>query len=238
MYELDKTWRIEEAKIELLSTDFYDSISASLKEGLTALSNCTISEIICLGLGRIGECLIPRFQFALLLCLYDIYKVKISVFDPVFTDEEKCILKHFNCNILTENLEGKYKVKDKYILFYLPHCPKQLTNNLLWANWGLNLTYCVIISNSFNTIIENTSKRELRESGQYISNIIPYTLELAIINSFKYYEVFNDLAIHIFPFEKLNIISDDIWNFTNEPKYSDADIEFIRNCVEENLKLT
>ncbi|CAH0553050.1 unnamed protein product [Brassicogethes aeneus] len=220
--------RIDDAKSELITTDFFDSVLASLREGLTILSTNKISEIICLGLGRIGECLISRYQFALVLLLRDNLQAELSFFDPVFTNSEISLLKHYASNVLTQNLEGKYRANNKHILFYLPHCPKQLSNNLLWCNWGLDLNYCIILSNSFNQIIDNTSKRELEKSGQYISNITPYTVELAIVNNFKYFEIFNDLAIHIFPINKLNLITKDFWNVSLEPKYTDEDVEFIR----------
>ncbi|KAJ8985706.1 hypothetical protein NQ317_014355 [Molorchus minor] len=44
--------RISEAKRELLSSDLFDSVKASLNEGLSALNNPEIFEIICLGLGK------------------------------------------------------------------------------------------------------------------------------------------------------------------------------------------
>ena len=39
-------------------------------------------------------------------------------------------------------------------LFYMPHCGKPLYNNLLWANWGMQLNQLVIIGNSFSNICE------------------------------------------------------------------------------------
>lgn len=171
-----------------------------------------------------------RYQFALLLCLKELCDVKVHVYDPVFRETEQLILKQLDCNILKRNLEGKYRNKNcNTTLFLLPHCPKQLSNNLLWANWGLNLSRCLVISNSFTQIVENTPKRFLIKSAEYISNILPYTLELAVINSFKYYNVFNDMAIHVFPMENIRLISTDFWHFNEEPVYSEDDIEFITN---------
>lgn len=217
-----------------MATDLFDSVTALLKEGLLTLKNPLISEIICFGLGKFGECTIARFQFALLLCLKELYNVDIYVYDPIFSEHDIGLLNHFNINILEENSEGKYKIKnEKTTLFYLPHCAKQLTNNLLWANWGLHLNYCIIVSNSFNRIVENSSIKTLIESAEYISKITPYVHELAIINSFKYYEVFNDTSIHVFP--RLNLIYPDFWENRPEPKYLDEDIEFITSRVNKLL---
>lgn len=214
-----------------MESDIYASTRASLREGLEILSHPKVTKIICLGLGKIGECIIPRYQLALLLCLRDLLcNVEVQVYDPVFCQVERDILREFNCVVLSENCEGKYVVDGcETTVFYLPHCPKQLSNNLLWANWGLGLSKCVIISNSFSSIIENTPTRLMSETGQYISKISPYVTELAVINTFKFFEVFNDTAIHIFPQKDLIFISEEFWNRDNQIQYSDDDEEFITN---------
>lgn len=194
------------------------------------MGNPEIKEIICLGLGHIGERIISRYQLALLLCLKNTYNTTVYVHDPIFSETEKQILKTLGLLVLEDNKEGKYKVRsDAVSIFYLPHCPKQLTNNLLWINWNLNLKNCVLIANSFTNIIENSTKRILTESASYILNISPYTVELPVINTFKYFEVFNDTAIHIFPTKKLNLIPCDFWNNNLEPVYRANEVEFITN---------
>ncbi|XP_044262199.1 SRR1-like protein [Tribolium madens] len=220
--------RIHEAKSEINSSDLFASAVASLREALTTLSNPNIKEIICFGLGRIGECMISRYQLGFLLCLKDLHNAEVKIYDPVFTETDRWLLRQFQCEILTENSEGKYRVGDKHTtIFYMPHCPKQLTNNLLWANWGLNLNSCIIIANSFNSIIENSPKRVLNQN-QYLVNIFPHVLELAVINSFRFFEIFNDTAIHIFPWNKIKLLSDDFWEVGAEPSYDDDDVEFVR----------
>lgn len=213
-----------DAKLEIGTSDIFESLIASLKEGLSNLESQIVTKIVCFGLGKIGECLISRYQFALLLCLKDFYEVDIQVYDPIFSAADINVLEYFEVSLLEENLEGKYKVHGKNVLFYLPHCPKQLSNNLLWANWGLTLSHCIIISNSFNSIIENSSSKILKANAEYISRICPYTLELPVINSFKYFEIFNDTAVHFFP--KLNMLPQDLWDQFTEPVYLE-DIEFV-----------
>lgn len=213
-----------DAKKEISESDIFESLIASLREGLETLESQTISEIICFGLGKIGECSISRYQLALLLCLKDLFKVNVQVYDPIFSTLDINILKVFEVSIIENNSEGKFKVSDKNVLFFLPHCPKQLSNNLLWVNWGLSLKNCIIIANSFNGIIESSSSRTIKACAEYISRICPYTLELPMINSFKYFEVFNDTAIHCFP--KLNLLPQDIWDQCPEPVYLE-DNEFI-----------
>lgn len=164
------------------------------------------------------------------MCFRDKLDIKVFVQDPVLWKIEDEILNDLNCEVLKNNLEGKYKVETCAKIFYLPHCPKQLTNNLLWSNWGLNLKNCIIISNSFCTLTENLTKRQLIHDANYISDILPHTLELAVINSFKYFDVFNDTAIHIFPLNKISLLSTDFWENREEPSYND-NIEFIKNIT-------
>ncbi|XP_050507141.1 SRR1-like protein [Diabrotica virgifera virgifera] len=131
---------------------------------------------------------------------------------------------------LLDIYRGKYSINtNKTVLFYMPHCLKQLTNNLLWANWGLNLGHCVVVSNSFHKIIESNSTRHVVECANYITKILPYVFEVAIINTFKYYEVFSDMAVHVFP--KMNLVCPDAWENHQEPSYKQNDVEFVSKTV-------
>ncbi|XP_066251097.1 SRR1-like protein [Euwallacea similis] len=229
--------RISELKTELLTTDLFQSVSALLNEALRDLGKPKITQIICLGLGKISELIVARYQLALLLCLRDMLEVELLAADPAFNSSDLDILKHFNINVQDKNIEGKYYVNNYNgtVLFYLPHCPKQLMNNLLWSNWGLSLSKCIIIGNSFNGIVDSTSKWKLSKSAQYISKILPYVLELAFVNNFKFFEVFNDTSIHIFPMKKLNLLTEEFWIEHTEPEYSDSDVEFIRKTMDNKL---
>ncbi|XP_060525836.1 SRR1-like protein [Cylas formicarius] len=221
--------RVIQAKEELVTTDFFESVTASLREGLQTLDGKKFDEIICLGLGRVSQLLVSRYQLALLLCLRELYGVQVRASDPIFNEHDKILLDYFDVSVVDENLEGKYRAASGSVtLFYLPHCSRQLTNNLLWSNWGLNLNSCAIIANSFNQIVESRVGRwEVNESAGYIARICPYVLELAVINSFKYYEVFNDTAVHFFPWNRLKLISEDFWERNPEPAYDLTDLEFI-----------
>lgn len=189
-----------------------------------------MKKIVCFGLGKIGECTISRYQLALLLCFKELYEAEAQVYDPVFCQSEIEVLRESGCVVLGENSEGKYRVKDgETTLFFLPHCPLSLSNNLLWANWGLQLSRCVVIANSFTDLLERKPSRYMNEFARYISNISPYVTELPIINNFKFYEVFHDTAIHVFPPKAITLISKDFWCDRSEPNYPDDEADFIAN---------
>ena len=77
---------------------------------------------------------------------------QVSVFDPAHSDLERSVLGLLGLEVLETNCEGRFEVPDDdpVQLFYLPHCPKQLSNNLLWANWSAEkLQKLVLVGNSF-----------------------------------------------------------------------------------------
>lgn len=158
--------------------------------------------------------------------------------EPILTNIEIEILKLLNCNVYDENLEGKYSVTvsdiNKKILIFLPHCPKQLTNNLLWKNWSLNLCNLILINNSFKAICSMPT-RFIIEDASYLIRILPYINEYPLVE-FKYQDIFNDLSIHTFPLERLNNLSAEFWMDCDEPKYNEH-IEFITTDLISKLSL-
>ncbi|CAG2060986.1 unnamed protein product, partial [Timema podura] len=203
-------------------------IDTATAESVSLVEGSTISKILCYGLGNYTQCVSARYQLALLLLLKQHTTAKVFVYDPVFTALECQLISSFGCQLLPLNEEGKHTIdKDEVTLAYLPHCSKQLINNFLWANWGLGLKDCIIFGNSFSKIIDTQLKSILNSSARYILDIFPYTEELSIANSFKYTDIFNDLAISVFPIKKLSSVKRDFWVPRENPKYCDSDTEFI-----------
>lgn len=194
------------------------------------LRNKQVKEIICLGIGRIGDCSIARHQLAFISSIgkrFDIPVVKF--FDPILVQKEKEALGILNYEVLTENNEGKYSA-DHPTLFYLPHCPKQITNNLLYANWNpAGLQNLILICNSFKSIVDTTPERLLRPNAHFILESSALVTEKVIENSFKFTDIFNDFSIHSFDSEKLNASPSTFWNSKPEPNYSEDDLELILN---------
>lgn len=141
---------------------------------------------------------------------------------------EKSILTELNCKTYSINLEGKLLIDHLPTLLYLPHCPKQLTNNLLWRNWNSTALQHVklLIGNSFESIIESTPERFLQQDAEYLLKLFPHTKEIKLPNNFRHTDIFNDLSIHCFDIDK---VPADIWSQNTEPKYLDSCIELITN---------
>lgn len=189
----------------------------------------TNSQILCFGLGRFSSCSTSRFQLAYILLIKEHFNIKSASFsDPIFSSQEKLLLESLNCQVITENLEGKNQIENNNkTIFYLPHCPKQLTNNILWKNWGLHLKDIILIGNSFDSLISLTPERILKSNAEFILKINPFVRELHLENNFKYSDIFNDTSIHLFDKDKIESLEIEFWENISEPTYNKEDTEFI-----------
>ncbi|XP_012285851.1 SRR1-like protein isoform X1 [Orussus abietinus] len=225
--------RVRAAVEELRESSYKKVIFDGLKQSLSLLNFDGFSEFICYGLGQFRENSSSKYQLALLVTLQEHYKCKIHIYDPKFSEDELEILKTLGLEVIVENERGKRRVNDKVTLVYLPHCPKQLTNNFLYANWGLELNNCVLLSNSWWELYHSQSQKELLASAAYVLRIHPYVTEIPLRNTFKYVEAFSSTNIHIFTKEKLTTVPANFWDDREEPKYSK---ELVLDSTEEKLR--
>jgi len=146
---------------------------------------------------------------------------EVFVYDPILTCSEKTILTKLNLKLFETNQEGHYLFEKDTTVYFLPHCPKQLLNNLLWSNWD-NLDFVYIIGNSFKNLNLNFSANQL-QSVKYIQQVSDVITETNIKNCFQYKDIFNNLSFHRFQLtKKLPPKSPAV------PKYSE-DLEFVQN---------
>ncbi|KAG6447902.1 SRR1-like protein [Manduca sexta] len=227
--------RIQSSVEELKVSEYFKSITNTVSNLLQSSNGV---EIVCFGLGHIAECNISRYQLGLLLCLKDLCKAeKVLAHDPIFYKSECAVLKELGIDVIAENNEGCYVISDEKItIFYLPHCPKQLTNNLLWSNWTVNLSNCILICNSFTSLVERQPSRVLSETVPYIQKIFPHTSEVILENNFQFTDIFNDISIHHFPKEKLEKLESDFWINKEKPSYNNTE-EFITSLMIEKLNI-
>ncbi|XP_032516338.2 SRR1-like protein isoform X1 [Danaus plexippus] len=227
--------RIEIAIEELKESQYLKDVVQKVSE---IAGDKNIVEIVCFGLGHISECNISRYQLALLLCLKQKFNPHdVFVHDPIFYTNECTLLNKLSLSVIVENTEGNYIISKKGVtLAYFPHCPKQLTNNFLWSNWGLNLDHCILICNSFSSLIDNQPSRVLKQIVPCITKIHPLSLEVTLENSFVYKDIFNDTSIHYFPKEKLESVPSNFWIANDKPDYKNIE-EFITSEMIDKLTL-
>ncbi|KAF4521534.1 hypothetical protein B566_EDAN009502 [Ephemera danica] len=213
---------VKKAKVHLRNSQFLPFALSAADKALNETGHKRVDQIICFGLGKFSESVTSRYQLAFLLILQEKFQCPVQAYDPAFTPAEQQILpEEYDFELIEENEEGQRVVSpDICTLVFAPHCPKQLTNNFLWANWSSNLKNCIFLCNSFERVIANPSC--LPESARYIIDISPYTEELLLANIFRFKDVFNDLAFHTF--NKTNELSPKFWSKDpNPPVYCAED---------------
>ncbi|XP_055603512.1 SRR1-like protein [Uranotaenia lowii] len=229
--------RFDETENDFFQSEFFRQTVSKI---VPILELQNIRHIICLGLGRLSECTISRHQLAFVRGLQKqlpSVETPIQFYDPIFSQQETDIIQRLGAVVLTENLEGKYSAAEK-TLFYLPHCPKQITNNLLWKNWNQAfLGNVFLIGNSFESIISNTPKRLLKSNSEYLLNIADFCKETKLDNIFKFKDIFNDTSLHCFDITVLSQQEASFWE-AQEPCYAEDDLELISKSIQQNLELT
>jgi len=210
---------------ELRKSELFADLSARLGK----LKPC--QELWCFGLGHVAACVSARYQLALLLLLRDVLKIpkeRVFVNDPIFFCGEIELLKRLGLEVVSENIECNLKCQVSTLVF-LPHCPKQLTNNLLFANWSPSgLAKLFLISNSFSNTVTRGIKSDIEKNANLIATLAEAEMmeEEELLNNFKFEDVFNDLALH--QFKGLEEAQATFWE-VKLPEYSE-DAEFIRTA--------
>lgn len=196
-----------------------------LQSALRSLDKSEVDHILCYGLGKFSESTASLHQLALLKHLQETFgSDRVEIFDPLFSRSEVTFLEDLNFQVIQENEEGKHVIANgKITLAFLPHCPKQLVNNFLWANWNPRLRNCIIISNSFSKIVERNTNKALSESANYILKLFDHCEEIRLKDTYDHQNVFNDTSIHYFSGCE-EVLSK---SPGEEPRYTEKDIEFI-----------
>ncbi|XP_037815897.1 SRR1-like protein [Lucilia sericata] len=221
--------KLEATCQQMQDSDYFAQSLATLKESLCKLQTDnkpeTLKRLVCFGIGPFTRNFQALHQLAFILSLQKEYQItEAFYFDPIFRQSEKEVLEKFNCLVMSENCEAKYEA-DIQTLFYMPHCPNCLTNNLLWKNWqGKYLKNIILINNSFESLACSKPERLLRLDSSYILDIMPYAQELPLEDDYEVHNVFNDLSIHIFPESDLPEKTAEFWVEKEAPTYNDVEM--------------
>lgn len=189
--------RVLASKVEITSDQIWDFLSNLLK---TVHSSENIQEVVCYGLGSLFDghgTYASRQQLALLLAIRDILAVPVTLFDPVFSKHDIRLLNGLQLSILTENDSGKHFAERK-TLFFMPRCPFELFNNLLWKNWNC-LSNIILLGNDLNCLETQLTYSELTSKYHFIHLAFPLmrTHKIAVKSS-SLENVMNNSALHIF----------------------------------------
>ena len=182
-------------------------------------------KLVCYGLGSIDENICSRYQLALLLLIIDEFnefsiqmesqQKKLSIdfvefYDPVFNSNDKFLLTElFKFKITNKNekcfrnVQASLDERKVLNLFYMPHCEKEMYNNLLCSNWTKScLDSLIIFGNSFNTI--STNNLNLLNFSFIEDSCLHLVNETQLNSACDLTNAFTDLAFHVFDQKRLN----------------------------------
>jgi SRR1 len=152
---------ISQCKDQLLTSDLWTSFDQQYQD-----MDCTrsIEQVICYGIGNYSQTPKSHFaasvwQLAFALCLRETQETisVIHFFDPCTTELEASVLAQLDISVITENEQGRRCIGSTPTLFFMPHCPRTLYENVAWANFeSLQVkTPLVVIGNSIRCICES-----------------------------------------------------------------------------------
>jgi len=127
-------------------------------------------DIVCYGIGSIEKSIISQYQFALVLILRDLFEItgKAYAYDPVSTPVDLEILLHYEINTIDANEKAKRPIINQ-TLFYMPHCPLGLYNNVIASNWERKkLEKIILVGNRLDFYDETMSTSLLNSKAPYI----------------------------------------------------------------------
>ena len=177
------------------------NVWTSITRHLTSITNTkNISQIVCYGLGSLlsgPSTFSSRHQLAFLLALKDTLSVEVVSYDPVFNKQDLYLLQSFGIQTLTGNDYGKRMAASR-TLFFMPRCPFELFNNLLWKNWN-NLDNLILFGNDLTFLDTQLSSKDFEQRLRFIFDALPLlcTEKLCFSDSFLD-TVMNNCVIHSF----------------------------------------
>ncbi|CAG8448321.1 157_t:CDS:2 [Acaulospora morrowiae] len=164
---------VEEKRQALMENAFYQELEENIKIKILPPNRPTLVDIVCYGIGSIEKSYRSQYQFALLLILKNLLKItsKIYVYDPVLTEVDIEVLTYFNVELIKTNEKAKRTISNQ-TLFYMPHCPLGLYDNLISANWERKkLENIIIFGNRLEFYGESMTKTTFNRKAPYISQI-------------------------------------------------------------------
>ncbi|KAF8738526.1 hypothetical protein AX14_011177 [Amanita brunnescens Koide BX004] len=179
-------------------------IDGSLKD-----LNIAFTGVICLGLGSPSSSQNARVQLAFLLEICDhllIERRRISIYDPIFSEEDLSLLHDLELTVLSTNENGLYPVNAPTIV-YMPHCDMELYENLLSANWKpqIDALKLLFIANQLSDYIVNNPLQVLKDKAPYLVNIVPLLQHRALPVSKTWPTAFNNIAVQFVPTNTLRL---------------------------------
>lgn len=193
---------LAEKKAKLQQSKFMERLAQIFQE----FDLPEINSIRCLALGPPSDTastMPAMYQLALLQLLTELLRVPnthVSVWDPVFSDMDKSILEKSGYQVSPE----LPNVELNCCLFYMPHAPLSLTNDILATLEKSKIS--IILGNLLTTYDTRVSPADLEEKYPYLNatmkdmfNNKTWDFQQVPDNLSKnehFFQAVNDLALH------------------------------------------
>jgi len=205
---------LERTKQELISSDWLSECQDLLLETLQLLS-ASSSEVLCLGLGSPSSSRDARAQLVFLLDICEKISLdpsKVSVYDPVFSEEDERLLDRFSIRRLTENRNAAYPLSVPTIA-YMPHCDLQLYENLIHENWSIDrMSRVLLIANRLGEYVDSIPSHKLAADFPCISRLAPLLTSRPLPPCASHSNAFTNLAIQYVRPQDLAAVEDAFWD--------------------------
>jgi hypothetical protein len=153
----------------LRSSGFYKNLLKAWSSATESAPENTIRQIVCYGVGNFSQTSLshysaPLWQIACALCIRDHLRtanddkeIRVLYYEPFSTAFEDTILAGLEVQVLTVNERAKRPIDAMPTLFFMPHCPSELYDNVLWSNWDelAISTPLIIVGNSLRNHCES-----------------------------------------------------------------------------------
>eukprot|EP00037_Helgoeca_nana_P021627 m.218566 g.218566 ORF g.218566 m.218566 type:complete len:293 (-) comp25712_c0_seq1:102-980(-) len=172
------------------------------------------------GIGNFGSSAVPRLQYC---CFRELARrldlaAPAELFDPVMTASEIAVAAADGIRAPRVNEAAKRKCHGDPTVFFMPHCGKELYDNLLWANWTVpHLAAVVILGNSFAFYVENAIGDELKKTTRYLAAACGCATEVVLENPVAPSAAFNNTSVHHFAVDRLERLPASTWDEAAEP---------------------
>jgi SRR1 len=187
---------VENCNAILLKSDLLKGLFHSVQEWskLYGRSGC-VEKIVAYGIGNFSKTKplyssASLWQLSLALCLRKLLNRNecsaafIDFYDPCTTTAEETFLRDCcKVNVLRTNDQGDHSTRNIETLFFMPHCPSQLYENVVWSNF-FNLPKIIFVGNSLRSLAE------LRKEYGFLclQKLLPCLHETPLVKSTADYE--------------------------------------------------
>lgn len=158
--------------------------SALVVQLLSAAASPQAFRVLLLGIGQPAVGAAARFQLALSLELAETLAVvapfgsaaPLAVHDPALCAEDVALLSQAGCRLLgAAEAAAAHAVDDCALLVVMPHCPRELYEAVLRANWrAVALRRLYLLGNSFAAYAE-------RDSGGLVARAAAFCAETLLL---------------------------------------------------------